>query len=462
MRTKIFPNIIVLLIFSFSGFINATAQQKSDYEIFLEFKNELKSLKDAFRTSYIPQRTNDQKLVKDELDNYITKIYADYSNKNPEGLKELIPVVTERFKSFKDKREEAKKQKLTKVSEFLDKWKAPEKKNIVEKVGKDYDLNFDEQISLIDDIKTDLELENNENYDRLKDFLVVIIEDKGQLIVLKDSLDNISLRVKKMLTESTRDKKMISDLIAENNRRKELILKLVNTIIAEHKLLPSKDISEIRPSPFASEMFNTLNGFMDDYINLTSTLKGDPDPANMKNAISAQKDFSKKFDSLYESCEKAKMLNKGEKDQLTVKSQQWKNDLYNTLDNAIIKEFSDNGVPIIFHKDNSLTWFAKSISEFITPYTNPGDEVNKDLSKSSKIQNSFTTAWNDIKTKWGAALSEAEYLNEKSQSDIDTKLNSWKDVAGGGILSKPWIIIGLVAAIAIIIGLIAVLLRKKK
>jgi hypothetical protein len=451
-----------IFVFFFLANIFPLFAQQSDYEIFLEFKNNLKNVKDAYRNTYLNTRNGIDKNINNDFNNYLNQIYTDYANKNTSGLKDIVPTIDGKFKTFIDKREGLRKEYQDKVGNFLNKWKAPEKKNTVEKVGKDYELNFSEQIGFIEDIQADLQMESTENFERLKQFLTVIINDKVELVSLKDTIDNIKTRVQTLLSQSKKDKASIGNLLSENNRRKELILKLLSMIISEHKLLPSKDLAEVKPSPFASEMYNSMNGFMDDYINLTASIQNDPDPANLKSALSAQKDVAQKFDSLYESCEKAKILKKGEREELTMKSQAWRSSLFNTLDNSIVKIFTDNGVPIIFHKDNTTDWFIKSITEFITPYTNPNDELNKDSKKSAATLQNFTKTWDDIKTKWNPSLMEAGYINDKAIADIDLKVNSWKTITSSGFFSKPWVLYAGIGLGVLILGLIIIMILKRK
>jgi hypothetical protein len=451
---------ILLLLFVFTS-VKVYSQQ-SDYEIFVEFKNDLKSLKDSFSKNYKTTKISNDKNFDNDCKTYIDKIYSDYSNKNTGSLRDLIPTIEEKFNNYSTRSEELKKNFSVKVQDFLKKWKTSANKTVIDKVGKEYDLNYDDQISSIEDIQTDIDLQTIENIERIKQFLTMIINDKVELISLRDTIDNIEKRTKTLLKESAKDKATISNLLKDNNKRKDLILKLVNMIISEHRLIPSKDMPDFKPSPFASETFNTLNSFMDDYINLSRTMQSDPDPENIKNAVNAHKEIAEKLDSLYDSFEKAKMLDKEEKTGLTEKSMLWKNEINSALDNAIVKVFSEKGVPIIFQKDNSKDWFSKSLVEFVTPFSESNNSVNNDLNKSNLNYLNFTKAWEEIKTKWYPVLIESKYINDAVKNEIDTKAGKWKDISSGNFLQKNWLLICIIALAVIILGFILVRLLKRK
>jgi hypothetical protein len=459
MKNKYFF-LIPFILFLFSS-IQVFSQQ-SDYEIFVDFKNDLKALKESFNKSYKATKNGYEKNFDNDCKSFIDKIYSDYSNKNTGSLRDLIPSIDEKFNNYSAKSEELKKNFSVKVQDFLKKWKTPVNKTVIDKVGKENDLNYDEQIGSVEDIQTDLDLQTIENIERTKQFLTMIINDKVELISLRDTIDSIDKRTKNLLKENLKDKATIGDLVKENNKRKELILKLVNMIISEHKLIPSKDMVDIKPSPFASETFNTLNSFMDDYINLSKTMQSDPDPENIKSAVNAHKEIAQKLDSLYDSFEKAKMLNKEEKNGLTEKSQLWKNEINSALDNAIVKVFSDKNVPIIFQKDNSKDWFSKSLLEFVTPYSESGNSVNTDISKSNLNCTNFALAWNEIKTKWYPVLIESKYINDAVRNEIDTKVNSWKDISSGSFIKKNWVLICVIGLAVILLGFILLRLLKRK
>jgi len=305
-------------------------------------------------------------------------------------------------------------------------------------------------------------MESTGNDDKLKQFLTIIIQDKVQLLKLKNDIAELEKSIKSKIAQGKGDKSINNELISENNKRKELIFRLINTIVNEHKMISSTDYAgEVKPSPFASETYNLLISFMDDYINLSRNIQGDPDPISLNSSLAAYMDVNLKLDSLYESMEDAQMIKKGERDDLLAKSHLWKNQIFPVLDNAVMNEFTSRNIPIVFQRDNKSDWFIKSILDFITPYQNPDDIVNQDKERSGEIREKFTEAWLSVKSKWLPALTSAKYLNERMIADIDEKIITWKSFTGKSFTFSS-ILIGLLILAGISIAVILFMKFRKK
>jgi hypothetical protein len=436
--------------------------QKSDAELFFDYKNELKSLKDYYKNIFKVQKVNDENKVKLETNSFVDKIYQDYQNSSTENLTNMVPEVKESFSKYSSGREKAKNDYIYKLESFLKKWNDPGLKEKIIKVAKDYDFDINDGIQNISDIKSDIDMESNENYERITKFIELIIQDKVELIKLKKDITGLEEKIKSKIAISGQDKKIRDELLSENSKRKDLIFQLVSTIVNEHKLLSSTDYAnDLKPSPFASDIYNLLSGFMDDYINISRNIQSDPDPSTLNSSIAAYMDVNLKLDSLYDSMEQAKMIKKGERDDLLTKSYLWKNQIFPTLDNAVLNEFTSRNVPIVFQKTDQSDWFAKSLTEFLNPYMNPNDEVNKDKTKSNDIRKRFTESWESIKTKWSNTLKTAKYLDDRTIADIDGKLSAWNKITGDSYAISS-IIIGLLVLIALSIAVGLFIKYRKK
>jgi len=434
--------------------------QKSDSELFFDFKNELKSLKNSYKNNYKTGKLNDENRIKNNINSFVEKIYLDYQNKDSEKLKATLTGVKENINRYSSDRDKEKNDFILKIDQFLKKWNDQSLKAKITKVAKDYDMDIDEGLESASEIKSDLELESSENYQKIAQFLEIIIQDKVELLKLRNEITELENKIKSKATQVGKDKKTIADLLADNSRRKDLIFRLIQTIVNEHKLIESTDYSNSAfPSPYGSDVFNLLNGFMDDYINLSRNLQGDVDPGSLNSSLAAYMDVNMKLDSLYEDMEKAQMIKNGEKEDLLAKSHLWENQIFNVLDNGILSEFTSKNIPIVFQKTDKNDWFSKSLIDFITPYTNPNDPVNQDKEKSKENRIKFEEAWNSIKTKWISPLKTAKYLDDKIIAEVDNKLIQWKDNTGDSI-NVNYIIIGIIAIL--IIAVVAIMRRFKR
>jgi hypothetical protein len=454
--------ILIFFILASALFNSPVKAQKSDAELFVDFKNELKSLKTAFKNNYKVTKLNDENKIKNIINSFIEKIYQDYQNSSSDNLKNMLPEIKESINKYISDRDKSKNDFNQKSDVFLKKWNEPVLKAKISKVAQDYDMDINEGLQNVSDVKSDLELQTEDNYERISKFLEIIIQDKVELIKLRQNISDLENKIKSKIAESGKDKKALAELLGENSKRKDLIFQLVSTIVNEHKLIESTDYSNSTiPSPYSSEIFNLLNGFMDDYINLSRNIQGDPDPTSLNSSIGAYIDVNLKLDSLYESMEKAQMIKKGERDDLLAKSHLWRNQIFPSLDNAILTEFTSRNIPIIFQKNDQADWFSKSLLEFIAPYTNPNDQVNQDKAKSYETYGKFSDAWEAIKVKWLTTLKTAKYLDDRTITEIDNKMLLWKKTTSDSFTISS-IIIGILVVIGIAIALFLFLRFRKR
>ena len=144
-----------------------------------------------------------------------------------------------------------------------------------------------------------------------------------------------------------------------------------------------------------------------------------------------------------------------------IKSHLWKNQIFPAMDNAILNEFTSRNIPIIFQKTDLPDWFSKSLLEFLTPYTNPNEQVNQDRAKSNEIRKKFNDSWEAVKTKWLTTLKTSKYLDDRVVGDIDNKLILWKAITGESFTLSS-IVIGLLVLIGLAIAIFVFFRFRKK
>jgi len=454
-------NPIYLIIFLFFLIPNFVFSQKSDTEIFYDFKNELKIIQDNYNNYKNFKLANENK-IKNEFDNYLNLIYDDYNNSQSTGLTNLIPEIKNTFNNFSQNNENNKQLFLSKINNFLEKWKEEKNLNVINKVAKDYDFDVSSQIDNINTIKNEIENEKIDNYERIVQFLEIIIQDKNEILKLKNQIVELENKIKSKIQQNITNSNILKDVLSENNLRKELIFKLISTLVNEHKIITSSDYAEkVKPSPFSSDIFILLNNFMEDYISISKNLSLENDPNILTTCLNAYNDVILKIDSLFLLMETSKVLKKGEKEELITKSQLWKNQIFPIFDNALMSEFTSRNVPILFFKTSNKEWFYKTLIEFINPYLNPSDEVNTDKSKSDEIRQNFENAWNSIKEKWTQALISSKYLDKNNITEIDNKLETWRSITGSSHKSSTIIII-IIVLIGISLAIYILLKFRRK
>jgi len=454
-------NKIYLVVFFYLLIPYCVLSQKSDAELFYDFKNELKLIQDNYK-NYKNFKLSNENKIKNEFDNYLNLIYEDYTNSQSTGLTNLIPEIKNSFNNFSQNNENNKQLFLSKINNFLEKWKEGNNLNIINKVAKDYDFDVSSQIDNINTIKNEIESEKIDNYERIVQFLEIIIQDKNEILKLKNQIVELENKIKSKIQQNITNSNILKDVLSENNLRKELIFKLISTIVNEHKIITSSDYAEkVKPSPFSSDIYILLNNFMEDYINISRNLSIETDPNILTTCLNAYNDVISKLDSLFLLMETSNVLKKGEKEDLITKSQLWKNQIIPVFDNVLMSEFTSRNIPIVFFKTNNPEWFHKTLTEFINPYLNPSDEVNTDKSKSDEIRQKFEEAWNSIKEKWSQALVSSKYLDKNKIIEIDNKLETWQSITGGSYKSSTIIII-IIVLIGISLAIYILLKFKRK
>ena len=249
-------NPIYLIIFLFFLIPNFVFSQKSDTEIFYDFKNELKIIQDNYNNYKNFKLANENK-IKNEFDNYLNLIYDDYNNSQSTGLTNLIPEIKNTFNNFSQNNENNKQLFLSKINNFLEKWKEEKNLNVINKVAKDYDFDVSSQIDNINTIKNEIENEKIDNYERIVQFLEIIIQDKNEILKLKNQIVELENKIKSKIQQNITNSNILKDVLSENNLRKELIFKLISTLVNEHKIITSSDYAEkVKPSPFSSDFYS--------------------------------------------------------------------------------------------------------------------------------------------------------------------------------------------------------------
>ena len=133
----------------------------------------------------------------------------------------------------------------------------------------------------------------------------------------------------------------------------------------------------------------------------------------------------------------------------------WNSAIDNRLWGAISNAFSQNGIEL----DNFSN--ANAFNNALQSYVNDATQTSRDQNTEEDLERfrNFSNFWNNtVKANWGETLMASEVLSYSQLASIDAQLDDWNQAA---IPTSNLMLILFLISVAVIIGLVVALVRKK-
>jgi DNA repair exonuclease SbcCD ATPase subunit len=133
----------------------------------------------------------------------------------------------------------------------------------------------------------------------------------------------------------------------------------------------------------------------------------------------------------------------------------WNSAIDNRLWGAISNAFSQNGIEL----DNFSN--ANAFNNALQSYVNDATQTSRDQNNEEDLERfrNFSNFWNNtVKANWGETLMASEVLSYSQLASIDAQLDDWNQAA---IPTSNLMLILFLISVAVIIGLVVALVRKK-
>gem|GEM_PF-441801 len=133
----------------------------------------------------------------------------------------------------------------------------------------------------------------------------------------------------------------------------------------------------------------------------------------------------------------------------------WNSAIDNRLWGAISNAFSQNGIEL----DNFTN--ASGFNNALQSYVNDATQTSRDQNSEEDLERfqNFSNFWNNtVKANWGETLMASEVLSYSQLASIDSQLDDWNQAA---IPTSNLMLILFLISVAVIIGLVVALVRKK-
>lgn len=133
----------------------------------------------------------------------------------------------------------------------------------------------------------------------------------------------------------------------------------------------------------------------------------------------------------------------------------WNSAIDNRIWGALSNAFAQNDINL--ENFTSSDAFYNSLDSYVSSATETSMEENSEEDQ-QRFQN-FSNFWNNtVKAEWGEALMVSEVLSYEQLANIDQQLDSWNEAA---IPTSNLMLILFLVSVAVIIGLVVALVRKK-
>lgn len=133
----------------------------------------------------------------------------------------------------------------------------------------------------------------------------------------------------------------------------------------------------------------------------------------------------------------------------------WNASIDNRLWNSMTTSFNQNNIQLNDFDNGDA--FYDALTAYVDSATVDSREVNSE--EDYEIYRNFTGFWNDtVKSEWGDNLVDGNVLTFSQISAIDGQLDSWNEAA---VPTSNLMLILFLISIAVIIGLVVMLVRKK-
>ncbi|MEX0994197.1 MAG: hypothetical protein WD599_01635, partial [Balneolaceae bacterium] len=133
----------------------------------------------------------------------------------------------------------------------------------------------------------------------------------------------------------------------------------------------------------------------------------------------------------------------------------WNSSIDNRLWNSMATAFNQNNISL--GEFNSGDTFFNALTDYIDSATSSSREVNTE--EDYENYRSFSRFWNNtVKADWGDHLVNGEVLTFSQISEVDEQLQEWNETA---VPTSNLMLILFLISIAVIIGLVVMLVRKK-